>query len=68
MKAILNNHNNLTNNMNLYEPSDREQQPIIEMNKHPCPFTNEEAENLAGMVANRRALFEKDKNINNSRF
>ncbi len=44
--------------MNTYEPSAVFDTPV---DRHSCPFTSEEAQNLAGMVANRRALFEKNK-------
>jgi hypothetical protein len=46
--------------MNKYEPSLNLNTPSV-LDKHVCPFTSEEAENLSGMVANRLALFEKNK-------
>lgn len=47
--------------MNIYEPSAMTNTASEALDKHASPFTSEEAENLAGMVANRRALFEKNK-------
>jgi hypothetical protein len=46
--------------MNKYEPSSSLNTPSV-LDKNACPFTSEETENLSGMVANRLALFEKNR-------
>lgn len=64
MTTLLNNNlrNHPNTNMTTYTRlanTNRSYEPIDTQDTKPVSLTNEETENLAGMVANRRALFEK---------